>query len=169
MSVRRSVSVRGRFGLAAMCLGLSMLAGCSQSTGNDAMTASGAWIRYVPDGNEDGVAAAYVTLHNKQVVDDRLVGASVEGASRVALRRVEGEGEDARAAALDPGPVIDARNYLRLQPGGVHLALYGMTPSANTQVPVTLHFLHAPDLEVDFATRPTAGHVPASNGADLRP
>lgn len=118
-----------------------------------------AWAAPTPGGVN--VSAGYLTIANGAGEADRLVAASSPRAGRVEVHEMVMTGDVMQmrpAAAIEIAPGAE----VALAPGGLHLMFYEIaTPFAEgEEVPVTLTFEHAGDLDVSLPVRrPSGGHV----------
>jgi hypothetical protein len=123
----------------------------------DSLSISGAYVRATAAGNSNAMGqadgqmhsdhssassgdftAAYLTMQNDAVTDDRLVAVSADAATRVEVHETIIENDVARMEMLPDGVPILAGSRVELKTGGLHLMLIGLTgPLAPGQV-VTL-------------------------------
>lgn len=112
---------------------------------------SGAWVQLSPVPGRP--AAAYFTLRGGSV-DDRLTGVTSTAATRVELHTsgmVQGMMHMAGMTAV----AVPALGRVAFAPGGNHVMLYGLKPSARS-VPLRLTFASGTTATVDAEAR-TAG------------
>lgn len=109
-------------------------AACSRSTDTDVTSRAGpldisdAWLRAMPPGA--GVAAGYVTLHNKSAKDVRVVSWRSPVAESVEVHEMKMEGGQMRMRQLEGGLTIAAGQTVALAPGGFHLMFMGVKNTA---------------------------------------
>jgi|MudIll2142460700_1097286.scaffolds.fasta_scaffold01206_6 hypothetical protein len=105
----------------------------------DAIHAMEPSVRMAPPGQDQ--TGAYVTLHNSDKRDHALVKAASPAARATELHTVVDEGGMKK---MRPVPKIDiaAGGQTRLQPGGPHIMLIGLTQPLRegASVPITLTF-----------------------------
>jgi copper(I)-binding protein len=144
--------IRGQI-FAATLGGALVLAACAESAPPRAdVQVEGAWVRAVvgPDAN----SAAYMTLHNRGTVSDRLVGGR-SGAARMAeLHRTQidsaGLARMGRVEALD----LPAGGTVLLEPGGYHLMLMGVgTLVEGDAIELTLVLAGSDPIQVEAEVR----------------
>lgn len=103
------------------------------------LATEGAWVRAGAPNAKNG--AAYVTIINRGMKADRLVGASSAAAAKVELHTHETDGGVMRMRRI-PFVAVPARGAARLKPGGDHIMLMGLkTPlEAGEHIVLTLTF-----------------------------
>jgi len=123
---------------------------------------SGAWTRAAGAG---ATGVGYMTLRNTGASPDRLVSARTPAARTVELHTHIREGEVMR---MRPVPSIDLPpgGEARLQPGGLHLMLIGLTAPLRQgeRVPVTLVFERAGEVEFQLSVEAAGARGPAAAG-----
>jgi copper(I)-binding protein len=107
-----------------------------------------AWLRALPPGQP--TAAVYLTLRNGGAGPARLTGAVTEWAERAELhesRQVDGSWHMGSLEYL----VIPAGGTVALEPGGVHLMLFGLrrSPRAGDTLELSLSFAGGETLAVE--------------------
>lgn len=110
-------------------------------------------VRMVPPGQDQ--TGAYVTLHNTDKRDHALVRATSPAARATELHTVVDEGGMKK---MRPVAKIDiaAGGQTRLQPGGLHIMLIGLTQplAEGANVPITLTFEDGSSREITAPVRP---------------
>ena len=104
-------------------LPLVLLAVVSLARAGGAISAADAWLRGVPPGQEN--SAAYMTLVNTSPSPQAVVGVSSPQARAVEIhesRQADGMWQMRRLAELS----VPAGGRALLQPGGVHLMVFGL-------------------------------------------
>jgi copper(I)-binding protein len=132
----------------------------AEDTAPGALRIATPWTRAMRAG---GTGAGFMTIRNTGSTPDRLVAARTPAARVVELHTHIREGDVMR---MRPVPVIElpAGQEVRLQPGGLHLMLIGLTAALEqgARVPVTLVFERAGEVEVQLAVEAAgargAGH-----------
>lgn len=104
-----------------------------------AIEVSAPWAR--PSAGDGKMSAAYLTIHNRGADTDRLVSAAAPVAKAVELHTVVKDGDVMRmrpVAAIE----IAAGAMQKLQPGGYHIMLIGLTAplKAGDRFPLDLTF-----------------------------
>jgi copper(I)-binding protein len=101
-----------------------------------------------------------VTITNRSDETERLVAASSPRAGRVELHEMAMEGavmrmRPAEALSIAPGGVLE------LAPGGAHLMFFDVTAPFvdGEQIPVTLSFERAGEIDVTLPVRRSATHA----------
>jgi periplasmic copper chaperone A len=117
------------------------------------------WTRAAGQGQN---GAGYLTLRNTGSTPDRLLAAESPAARVVELHTHIRDGEVMRmrpvnAIALPPGQAV------RLEPGGLHLMLIGLTRPLlrGESVPVTLRFERAGSIELRLSVEAAGARAPA--------
>lgn len=155
----------------ALMAGLALLAGCGSDGGG--VTVSDAWARTSPSMASAG--AAYMVISNEGVVDDALIGASVESsvAATVEIHETVAMGSDTTMGgtesdttmgggmmSMQPVDRIDlpAGESAMLEPGGYHLMLLNLAEplEAGKSISITLTFEQAGEQVVETAIRDSA-------------
>lgn len=147
---------------AALGAGLALLfapAARAQEISLGALRIASPWTRAMRAG---GTGAGFMTIRNTGSAPDRLVAARTPLAGVVELHTHIREGDVMR---MRPVPAIDlpAGQEVRLQPGGLHLMLIGLTAALDPggRVPVTLVFERAGEVEVQLAVEAAGARGPA--------
>ena len=97
--------------------------------------------------------AAFLSIVNNGVEDDRLIAAHSDIAKRIELHtHKEGENGVMRMMEIEGGIAVDAGGHHALKRGGDHIMLMGLTmPLAQGDVfPLTLTFEKAGDIEIEI-------------------
>ena len=107
-----------------------------------------AWLRALPPGQP--TAAVYLTVHNRGAEPARLTGALTDWAERSELhesRQVDGSWRMGSLEYL----AIPAGSAVALEPGGVHLMLFGLrrSPRPGDTLGLTLSFAGGETLAVE--------------------
>jgi copper(I)-binding protein len=107
------------------------------------------------------VGGFFIVL-NKGTAPDRLLAARSALAKAVEIQGIKVVGADIRMRPLDKGLGVDPGGTLTLKPRGYHLLLSGVKPppAAGTEVPVTLSFERAGEVDIKLAVT-AAGPVGA--------
>jgi copper(I)-binding protein len=153
MSSRRALVLRT---LTLLVLLPAVLAACaSGGTGTPAVgapTAADAWIR--PPMAAGLPAAGYVTLTGSGT-DDQLVAVATASADRVELHRsMAGEGGMMGMEPVD-AIAVAATTTVRLEPGGLHLMLFGFEAAVGSTVELELTFGSGSAITVPAEVRPS--------------
>lgn len=122
--------------------------------------ASAAEVLCRPTPNGRDVTACYLTLTSS--IDDRLVAVSSPDAAKGELHEMTTEDGIMRMRELPDGLALPAGQAVRLQPGGDHIMLMGLTRplAAGDTVSLTLTFEHAEPqgVRATVAQPTAAGH-----------
>ncbi len=100
------------------------------------------------------VGAGYVTIVNDGATADHLVSASSPNAGKVEIHEMTMDNGVMRMRALENGIMIPAGETVELAPGGFHIMFKQVvTPFVEgDMVPVTLNFMNAGAVEVQFTS-----------------
>ena len=122
------------------------------------LSADHPWIRLAAPGAM--TAAGYVTLSNRGLVADHLVGISSPAARSVTLHQSTESGGIMRMAPVKT-VTIPPKGGVALNPGGYHLMISGFKAplQAGQTVPVTLRFERGGPMQLEFAVK-AAGESP---------
>ena len=124
------------------------------------------WARVTP-GSHTG--AVYFTLHNGGAQPDRLMSGATPLARRAEMHSSIEENGVMRMEKID-AVEVNAGGSVPFQPSGMHVMLIGLDPSAapGKTMPVTLHFEHAGDIQVNVPIL-APGAPPPAPRADAEP
>lgn len=116
----------------------------------DPVEITDAWIRATPPGVE--TAAAYVTISSSRA--DRLGDASSDSARDVQIHEVTNDDGIMRMRRVE-SVNLDANATVRLEPGGMHLMMFGIDKAfvPGDEVVITLVFDNAGEIEHVFTVR----------------
>jgi copper(I)-binding protein len=119
------------------------------------------WVRAAPAGAMS--TAGYGKITNTGKVADRLIGASLSGASLGEIQSTTIIDGIAKVRPLPDGIPIAPGQTVELKPGGLHLVFTSLTKSLeeDTYVDVHLTFEKAGQVAVEFAVEPVASTAPA--------
>ena len=123
-----------------------------------------AWSRATPGGAKIG--GGYLTIENKGVVPDRLIGGSADVAGNVQVHEMATNNGVMTMRSLDKGLTIEPGKTVRLAPGGYHLMLSDLKSplKQGDQLPVTLEFERAGKVKLSLDVQGVGAQGPA--GAD---
>lgn len=143
-----------RRSIPALLIAFAALAGCvSRPSGSSQwIVVEEAWVRPAP--MEEGNAAAYMVIRNTDDTIDVLTGAEADFAASVELHRTTTEGDMMHMMPVEQIN-IPAKGRVRLEPGGYHLMLTGLSEALKVgdTVTLTLHFERAGDVVVQAEVR----------------
>jgi copper(I)-binding protein len=119
---------------------------------------SNAWTRAAGAG---GNGAGFLTVANGGTAPDRLLAARSAAARVVELHTMIRDGEVMRMRPVTDIP-LPAGQEVRLQPGGLHIMLIGLTAplQQGTRVPLTLVFERAGEVQVELAVEAAGARAP---------
>lgn len=126
------------------------------------LSLSDAWAR--PTLGAGRTSAAYVTITNRDGTDDRLVAASLPGATSVEIHTAGMENGVMRMRRLD-GVDVPAGESIRFAPGGLHIMIIGLEDPlvAGDMVPLTLVFEAAGQLTIQTTVSMTPPASPETS------
>jgi periplasmic copper chaperone A len=121
------------------------------------------WTRATPPGAP--VAGGYLAITNKGGAADRLVAVSFAGASNVEIHEMKMDGDVMKMAELPGGLVIEPGATVRLEPGGFHLMLMGLSAqlTKGQTIKGALTFDKAGTIAVEFAVEALGAKAPAGS------
>ena len=134
----------------------ALFSGCAASDGTEQLRIEDGWVRPVPlmSGLSEGEtadvnSAAYMVLRNPSGEADRLIGATTTAARAVELHLSSLDDGIMRMRQVD-AIEVPAQGEVRLEPGGYHLMLIGVTEPLEEggEVAVNLHFDRAGEVTV---------------------
>lgn len=133
-----------------------MAAACGRSTDAEVASSTGpsfdisdAWLRAMPPGA--GVAAGYVTLHNKSTKDMRVVSWRSPIAESVEVHEMKMEGGQMKMRQLEGALTIAPGQTIALAPGGFHLMFMGVKQSASVGSSVAVQLVMADGSTLDLS------------------
>ena len=135
-----------------LSLGACATADRGSSGPSGVITVSDAWVRAAP--TTDSTSAGYMTIANGGSTEDTLVSATSPVASDVEIHETSMESGMAGMKPVDRVPVA-AGTTVRLEPGGYHLMIMGLTRTlaAGDTVELDLTFEHMGRLVVNAEVR----------------
>lgn len=109
------------------------------------------------------ISAAYATITNMGTGDDTLIAVTAPGVTTIELHTMDMDGDVMRMREVEGGIGVPAGEAARLEPGGLHIMLIGLTvPLAEgTALPLTLTFASGTQMTVGavvLATAPDHAH-----------
>lgn len=116
------------------------------------------WVREAPPGAR--VLGAYMVLANPSSKADRLVSVTSPLADEIEIHRMTVKNGMMEMDAVD-SLTIPAKGEVKLQPGGLHLMIYGVKRDLKEgdSLPIELTFENAGTRKIDFPVRKyTGGH-----------
>src|SRR5215207_1847473 len=141
---------------------LSLLAGAASAENFSAgsVEINNPWIRATPRGA--GVAGAYMTIVNKGVEAERLIGGSIAGVSRFEVHQMVMDGSVAKMRPVEGGLEIKPGESVALTPNSIHVMLIGLKqPFQQRQhVKGTLMFEKAGKVDVEFTVESMGASAP---------
>ena len=113
-------------------------------------------------------SAAYLTITNNGVSDDRLIAAKAAIAQRVEIHSMEMDNGVMRMRAVDGGLAIAAGDSVTLAPGGLHIMLMGLTTdlAPDTKHEIILVFEKAGDVKLTGTAKRPADIIMNMPGHD---
>jgi copper(I)-binding protein len=107
------------------------------------------WSRATAPGQK--IAAGYMTIHNKSVAADRLLGGSSPLAAKVETHVTVKDGDIMRMREVK-GYEVPAKGSFELKPGGAHLMLVDIKKpfKEGDTIPVTLRFEKAGEVKTEL-------------------
>lgn len=114
---------------------------------------SEAWTRVMPHGHTMG--GGYLEIRNEGERADRLVSAASPRAGRVEIHETTIVDDVMRMRELKEGLEIAPGGAAELKPGGLHLMFFDVETAfaMGEQIPVTLEFEHAGQVEIELDVR----------------
>lgn len=141
--------------LAFLSLFLLTAVACTASGGDETITVTDPWGRTSPAVAENG--AFYMLLSNNSNSDDALVSVATDACGMVELHEMYDKGEGVMGMRPVEGGTIPvpADGNAELKPGGMHVMCMGkqIDFAADTEIPLTLTFENAGEMEVTAVIR----------------
>jgi periplasmic copper chaperone A len=146
------LKIRAAFLYARLCAGLAALVAYSVMAQAPALIVQDAWAREVPGSD---VAAVYLTLRNPTTKPISIVGVESSAASHAMIHESKTEGGESRMRPraqlmIPPGQTV------KLEPGGLHVMLHGLTQpvAIGKAVPLVLVLADGSKVQVAALMRP---------------
>ena len=127
-------------------LTLVLLGGCTEPTTTDFLTVRDATVRELLPGSAN--TAAYVELHNPSDQPVRVIRATSSAVRSIEFHRTARRNNMMSMRRLE-AIVVPAQGTLRLEPGGLHLMLFGVT-ALPANVDIQLIFDDGRNQTIDF-------------------
>jgi len=131
-----------------LAIGLFAVGAIAQSKGN--LEIEKPWARATPPGA--AVGGGYMTVRNKGVAGDRLVGVTSPASARVEMHEMAMDKDVMRMREIK-GVDVPAKGAVEFKPGGFHLMFIELKAplKQGEKVPVTLRFEKSGEVKADFA------------------
>ena len=112
------------------------------------------------------VGGGFLTITNSGSREDRLLSGTTPVAAEVQLHTMTMDGGIMRMRQVADGIAIPARGSVELKPGSYHIMFMGLKRQLRQggRVPVTLRFLRAGNVTVQFAVQPVSTTEPMEGG-----
>jgi len=126
--------------------------------GGDTIVVKEAWARATPQGAT--VGAIYVTIENHGATHDRLISVTSSAAASAMIHATVEEGGISQMRESAAG--IAPRGTLRMEPGGTHIMLMGLSKALKEgeTVDVTLSFAKAGNVTINATVAPIGSDGP---------
>ncbi|MGH8210108.1 MAG: copper chaperone PCu(A)C [Steroidobacteraceae bacterium] len=143
---------RAAFLYARLYAGLATLVAYSVMAQAPALIVQDAWTRQVPGSD---VAAVYLTLHNPTTKPVSIVGVESSLASHAMIHETETENGQSRMRAHERLEIAPGQT-VKLEPGGLHVMLHGLTQTVavGQSVPLVLLLADGSKVQVAALVRP---------------
>lgn len=146
------------FALAAMCSGQ---ASAQQVKAGD-LVIDHAWTRATPGGAQ--VGAGYLTIENRGVTTDKLIGASTPAAAKAEVHEMAMNNGVMTMRPVQGGLSIPPGQSITLAPGGYHIMLMELKApfKEGDKVPLTLQFEKAGTVDIMLDVQAIGAQQPGS-------
>jgi copper(I)-binding protein len=146
------------FALAAMCAGQ---ASAQQVKAGD-LVIDHAWSRATPAGAQ--VGAGYLTIENRGVTPDKLIGASTPAAAKAVVHEMAMDNGVTTMRPVQGGLSIPPGQSITLAPSGLHIMLMELKApfKEGDKVPLTLQFEKAGTVDVMLDVQAIGAQQPGS-------
>jgi periplasmic copper chaperone A len=139
-----------------------------------ALKISAPWARATPNGAS--VGGGYMTITNTGTTTDQLVGGATAVAGRFEVHEMKMDNGVMKMRPVTGGLEIKPGQTVKLEPGGYHVMLVGLTQQLKQgeHFKATLEFAKAGKVEVDFsvegfgATQGGGGGMPGMGGMQMK-
>jgi copper(I)-binding protein len=121
-----------------------------------------AWSRATPNGAK--IAGGYLTIENKGLVPDRLIGGAGGIAGKVEVHEMAVDNGVMKMRPLEKGLTIEPGKTVKLAPGGYHLMMFDLKGplKQGDKVPVTLEFEKAGKVTLSMDVQGLGAQAPAA-------
>jgi periplasmic copper chaperone A len=143
---------RAAFVYAHLCAGLATFVAYSVMAQASALIAQDAWARQVPGSD---VAAVYLTLRNPTAKSISIVGVESPVATHAMIHETKTEGGQSRMRPHEQLLVAPGQT-VKLEPGGLHVMLHGLTQplAVGQSVPLVLLLADGSKVQAAALVRP---------------
>jgi periplasmic copper chaperone A len=126
-----------------------------------------AWSRATPGGAK--IAGGYLTIENKGIAADRLIGGSAEVSDKIQVHEMAVNNGVMTMRPLDKGLTIEPGKTIKLAPGGYHLMLMDLKSplKQGDKVPVTLEFEKAGKVKLSLDVQGVGAPGPGGSGGQM--
>lgn len=125
---------------------------------------SSAWTRATPPGAK--IAGGYLTITNMGKASDRLIGGSFEGGSQIEVHEMSMTDGVMKMRPLTDGLEIKPGATVKLEPGGYHLMMMGLSKplAKGDKVKAQLQFEKAGKVAIELDVNAVGASAPAAGG-----
>lgn len=123
-----------------------------------------AWVRATAPGQPAG--GGYMEIENEGGAADQLIGVKSDAAERVSIHQTVTSNGVATMREVDGGVTIPAHGEVKFAPGGYHVMFEKLKApfKEGAEIPATLTFRDAGDVQIKFKVKPLTYKAPAMNG-----
>ncbi|OZI20851.1 hypothetical protein CAL26_25635 [Bordetella genomosp. 9] len=125
------------------------------------------WVRATAPGQTAG--GGYMEIENDGATEDQLIGIKSDAASSVSLHQTVTSNGVSTMREVDGGVTVPAKGEVKFTPGGYHVMFEKLKApfKEGMEIPATLTFRHAGDVQVKFEVKPLTYKAPGA-GANMQ-
>ncbi len=123
-----------------------------------------AWVRATAPGQTAG--GGYMEIENDGAAPDQLIGVKSDVASNVTIHQTVTTNGVSTMREVDGGVTVPAKGEVKFTPGGYHIMFEKLKApfKEGMEIPATLTFRQAGDVQIKFKVKPLTYKAPAMNG-----
>lgn len=122
------------------------------------------WVRATAPGQTAG--GGYMEIENNGTAADQLVGIKSPAADNVSIHQTVTANGVSTMREVDGGVAVPAKGEVKFTPGGYHIMFEKLKApfKEGMEIPATLTFQQAGDIEIKFKVKPLTYKAPAMGG-----
>ena len=123
-----------------------------------------AWVRATAPGQTAG--GGYMEIENDGTAPDQLIGIKSPAADHVSIHQTVTNNGVSTMREVDGGVAVPAKGEVKFTPGGYHIMFEKLKApfKEGMEIPATLTFQQAGDVEIKFEVKPLTYKAPAMGG-----
>ncbi|HTJ98299.1 MAG TPA: copper chaperone PCu(A)C [Bordetella sp.] len=123
-----------------------------------------AWVRATAPGQSAG--GGYMEIENEGTTPDQLIGIKSDAAGSVSMHQTVTNNGVSTMREVDGGVTVPAKGEVKFAPGGYHIMFEKLKApfKEGMEIPATLTFRQAGEVEIKFKVKPLTYKAPSMNG-----